>query len=133
MRSGDPDAAPRADALVHRMEDLYQQDKIASPPDTYHYTILIKTYAQSPDPVTAARRVLDILVHMMDCAATSRPSCRPNTRTYNSILDCLVRAGEFERAEELLYHMLSLYRKGEVDAAPDVQSFNWYGRVRLCF
>ena len=127
MRSGDPDAASRADALVRRMEDLYEQGKLASPPDQYHYTTLFNTYARSPDRVQAAHRVLELLVHMWDTSIhKNRPSCRPNTRTYNSVLDCLIRAGELERAEELLYHVLGLYRQGVTQAAPDLYSFNRY-------
>jgi len=125
MRSGDPNAAQRAEEVVRRMEDLYERKELAAPPDAYHYTILINTYARSPNPASTARRVLEILVHMVDRANNGFPSCRPNTRTYNSILDCLTRAGELERAEELLYYMLSLYQRGDARAAPDAHSFNW--------
>jgi pentatricopeptide repeat protein len=50
---------------------------------------------------------------------------KPNTRTYNAVLDCLTRAGEVERAEELLYYMLKQFRNGDKDAQPDGFSFNW--------
>lgn len=50
---------------------------------------------------------------------------KPNTRTYNAVLDCLARAGEEDRAESLLYHQLHLYKNGDEDAKPDTFSFNW--------
>jgi pentatricopeptide repeat protein len=53
------------------------------------------------------------------------PDVKPNTRTFNAVLDCLSRVGEGERAEALLYHMLNRYRSGDNDAKPDSFSFNW--------
>lgn len=126
MRSGSPDAAQRAEEVVRRMEDLYERNELAAPPDTYHYTILINTYARSAEnPAQAARRVLEILVYMVELVNNGFSSCRPNTRTYNSIMDCLTRAGELQRAEELLYYMLGLYQRGDASAAPNNHSFNW--------
>jgi len=123
MRTGGPDAEQRADDLVRRMEELHEKGELENPPDTCHYTILIKTYARSGRMDIAARRVLEILVRMVE-RANAGFQCVPNTRTYNSVLDCLTKAGEIERAEELLYHMLGLYRRGDTGAAPDAQSFN---------
>lgn len=125
MRSGESNAAQRADQLVHQMEEQYDQGKITISPDTYHYTILANTYARSRQNNMAAKRVLEILVHMMNRVKAGYTQCEPNTRTYNAILDCLAKDGEAERAEELLHHMLNLYKRGCSDAAPDAHSFFW--------
>lgn len=67
---------------------------------------------------------MDILSRMKDKDRSGIPNVRPNIRTYNSCLDALCRAGEADKAEQLLYHMLALSKDGDGDAKPDAFSFN---------
>jgi pentatricopeptide repeat protein len=61
---------------------------------------------------------------MVDRHKAGFPNVKPNVRTYNAVLDCLSKAREEERAEQLLFDMLNLYRHGDDDATPDSFSFN---------
>jgi pentatricopeptide repeat protein len=116
-------ATERADEIVRHMEELYEKGEIDTHPDTVHYSILCATWSKSGDK-RAATRVVDILSKMKQKDRAGTPNVRPNTRTYNSCLDALCRAGETDKAEELLYHMLALTRDGDRDARPDAFSFN---------
>lgn len=65
QKSKDPEAALRAEAILRRMEEMYECGETDNPPDTYHYTILCGTWARSGNS-TAASRVLQILSHMKE-------------------------------------------------------------------
>jgi hypothetical protein len=51
------------------MEELFEAGEIDTPPDTYHYTILLGTWARSGKKF-AAERALQILVHMVERTST---------------------------------------------------------------
>lgn len=123
QKCGDKSAAERADRLVRQMEELYEAGAIDAPPDVYHYTILCSTWAKSYHPL-APERCIQILSHMTERHSSGYPSVKPTVRTYNAVLDCLCRVDQTDRAEELLYHMLRLFKLGDADAGPDCFSFN---------
>jgi pentatricopeptide repeat protein len=122
QRSSQPDAE-RSDALVRRMEEMYENAELESPPDVYHMTILCSTWAKSQHP-RAADRCLEILRHMEERSRAGYPGIKPNVRTYNAVLDCLCRSENGDRAEQILYHMMRSYDGGDEDSKPDNFSFN---------
>jgi pentatricopeptide repeat protein len=122
-KSRHPRAAARADDIVRKMEELYEEGKIETPPDVYHYTIVCAAWAKSKDDGAQAR-CIQILAHMVERHNKGYPGVKPNTRTYNAVLDCLSRGRDEEKTEQLLYHMLGLYRQGDIEAGPDAFSFN---------
>ena len=123
QRSSDPSAAQGADDMVVRMEKLYEEGDLDEPPDVYHYTIVCATWAKSKDKI-APHRCINILSHMKERDSQGYKNVRPNVRTYNAVLDCLSRAQEEEKAEQLLYHMLALANSGDKGSKPDSFSFN---------
>lgn len=123
QRLGTPDACLRADAIVRHMEELYEKGELEKHPDVFHYTILCTAWAKSKRK-EAAPRVVEILSTMKEKHRAGIPHIKPNVRTYDSCLDALCRAGDIEKAEQLLYHMLALARDGDKDALPDSFSFN---------
>ena len=123
QRSSDPSAAERADAIVRKMEELFDSGVSHTPPDVFHYTIVCSAWAKSGSDL-AADRCIQILTHMYERDQKGYPGTRPNVRTYNAVLDCLAKSGQEERAEQLLYYMLSCFKKGDTSAMPDTFSFN---------
>ncbi len=123
QRSGDPDAAERADCIVRQMEELYESGDLEASPDVFHYTILLSAWARSGSP-RAADRCLQILTHMYERTKAGFDNVKPNVRTYNAVLDCLSKSRKEDVAEQLLYHMLDLYRRGDNASKPDAFSFN---------
>jgi pentatricopeptide repeat protein len=123
QRLGTPAAIRRADDIVRHMEDLYKAGDIDEHPDVYHYTIVCAAWARSYLK-EAPGRCVEILSHMKERHKAGHSAVRPNVRTYNACLDCLSRAHDADKAEQLLYHMLALSRNGENDAKPDSFSFN---------
>jgi pentatricopeptide repeat protein len=123
QKSDDDRAAEEAERIVRNMEVRYAAGDLDSPPDVYHYTILLGAWAKSKRR-HATQRSLQILSYMVDRAQSGYKQVNPNVRTFNAVLDCLSRAGEVDTAEQLLFHMLHLFQKGDKAAAPDTFSFN---------
>jgi pentatricopeptide repeat protein len=118
-----PLACQRCDDIVRHMEELYEKGELEQHPDVFHYTILCTAWARS-NQKRAAPRVVEILSMMKEKHRAGVPHIKPNVRTYDSCLDALCRAGDVEKAEQLLYHMLALARDGDKEALPDSFSFN---------
>lgn len=123
QRMATPSATQRADDIVRHMEDLYKQGELDFHPDVVHYTILCAAWARSRQ-IRAAPRIFEILSSLKEKHRAGVPNVKPNTRTYNACLDALCQAGDMDKAEQLLYHMLALARDGDKDAQPDRFSFN---------
>jgi pentatricopeptide repeat protein len=127
-RSREPMAAHRADAIVRQMEALYESGVSPTPPDIFHYTIVCNAWAKLGSKM-AAKRCLQILGHLVERDQAGYADVKPNVRTYNAVLECLCRSKELDLAEQLLYHMLNLYKKGDLLAMPDPFSFNYLVRA----
>eukprot|EP00536_Pseudo-nitzschia_multiseries_P000151 jgi/Psemu1/321478/estExt_fgenesh1_pg.C_30021 len=123
QRIATPEAAERGHAVLARMEELYEANLLDEPPDTYHYTIVCSTWSLSKSE-KAPHKCIELLARMKEKDRDGWPRVKPNIRTYNAVLDCLSRSLQANRAEELLYHMLSLVRNGDDGARPDPFSFN---------
>eukprot|EP00537_Pseudo-nitzschia_pungens_P004825 CAMPEP_0172356002 /NCGR_PEP_ID=MMETSP1060-20121228/342_1 /TAXON_ID=37318 /ORGANISM="Pseudo-nitzschia pungens, Strain cf. cingulata" /LENGTH=1074 /DNA_ID=CAMNT_0013075879 /DNA_START=138 /DNA_END=3362 /DNA_ORIENTATION=- len=117
------EAAQRGHDVLSRMEELFEADLLDEPPDTYHYTIVCSTWSLSRSK-QAPQKCIELLARMKQKDRDGWPRVKPNIRTYNAVLDCLSRSLQANRAEELLYHMLSLARNGDDGARPDPFSFN---------
>jgi hypothetical protein len=106
--------AHRADGLLREMESLYyEQGKLESPPDVFHYTIVCNAWARSKLP-TASQRIMQIIAHMNDLAEQGNPKVKPNARTYYALLECIARDGPEGEVERLLDHLIFLSEeKGE--------------------
>ena len=122
-RMGTPSAIQRADDILRHMEVLYEKGVLDAHPDVFHYTVVCAGWAKS-EQKRAAPRAVEILTSMKEKDRLGVPHIRPSVRTYNACLDALCRAGDNDKAEQLLYHMLDLARNGDKEAFPDSFSFN---------
>jgi len=123
QRLGTHEAAKRGHIILSHMEELYEKGMLDEPPDTYHYTIVCSTWSLSRSK-NAPQKCIEILSRMKQKNKEGWPRVTPNIRTYNAVLDCLSRSHQADRAEQLLYHMLSLAKNGDDNARPDAFSFN---------
>ncbi|KAL3916917.1 MAG: hypothetical protein SGILL_004958 [Bacillariaceae sp.] len=117
------EAAERADAILMHMDKLYEDGNLDHPPDVFHCTIVCSCWAKSRSK-DAPQKCTEILSRMTARYKEGFPKCKPTARAFAAVLDCFSRAKLPERAETLLYHMLSLARQGDKDAQPDAVAFD---------
>ncbi|OEU15438.1 hypothetical protein FRACYDRAFT_208949 [Fragilariopsis cylindrus CCMP1102] len=118
-----PEAAQRAHDILSHMEELYETKILDEPPDVVHYTIVCSAWTLSGSK-NGSQKCIEILSRMKAKDEEGWPKVKPNIRTYNAVLDSLSRSHEADKAEELLYHMLSLAKNGDNNARPDTFSFD---------
>jgi pentatricopeptide repeat protein len=123
QKSGQPEAAERADKILRQFEEYHAEGLLMHPPDVVHYTIVAATWAKSRQK-GAADRCAQIISHMMQRHDAGFPNVKPNTRTYNALLDAVSRNRDVDKAEEVLYYMITLAKNGDDGVAPDAFSFN---------
>jgi pentatricopeptide repeat protein len=123
QKSSQPDAAERADKILRQFEEYHAQGLLMHPPDVVHYTIVAATWAKSRHR-GAADRCAQIITHMMQRHEAGFPNVKPNTRTCNALLDAVSRNRDVNKAEEVLYYMMTLAKNGDINVAPDAFSFN---------
>jgi pentatricopeptide repeat protein len=123
QKSLSPNAAQNVDEMIREMEQRFEDGMLENPPDVVHYTIAVSTWARSRVP-GAVHRCSQILLHMMERHKAGYANCIPNNRTYNAFIDALSRGRQEDQAEKVLYYMLDQYRKGNMEMAPDIFSFN---------
>eukprot|EP00535_Pseudo-nitzschia_heimii_P005540 CAMPEP_0197187390 /NCGR_PEP_ID=MMETSP1423-20130617/15767_1 /TAXON_ID=476441 /ORGANISM="Pseudo-nitzschia heimii, Strain UNC1101" /LENGTH=1092 /DNA_ID=CAMNT_0042638951 /DNA_START=108 /DNA_END=3386 /DNA_ORIENTATION=- len=121
-----PKAAQRGHEILSKMEKLYEENTLDEPPDTFHYTVVCSTWSLSRSK-DAPQKCIEILSRMKEKDRQGWPKVKPNIRTYNAVLDSLSRSHQANKAEQLLYHMLSLAKDGVNDARPD--SFSFYAVI----
>ena len=103
-KSGTPDAAQRAEALVDQMNDLTANGWQNVEPDETTFTTLISTWANSKEP-GAAERAEDLL----------RTLPGPSTMRFNAVLSAWVKSDDehsADRSAAVFHYMRRLYRNG---------------------
>lgn len=129
---GEKDAAERTDALLSQMED---EVDVSPSPNSISYNVCIDAYAKMGN----GDRAEDLLNRMDELYQTRKNSgCRPNTRSYNSVMNAYAKSLEqntASKAEKFLRKMESLYKESDgVDRhiKPDYVSYatviNAWGR-----
>jgi len=129
-RSGSPDAAPRAEALVERMETLRAAGDPDVKPTARSWNSVINAWAQSGE-IDAAQRAEDCLDRMEELAVlTGNDDVRPNSYNYNSVINAWANANSREvgaagRAEAILERMERLHREEQdEDVKPRTATYN---------
>jgi pentatricopeptide repeat protein len=121
-KSPHDDSARRAHALLSRMIDLWNAGDESVRPNKRTFTAVIDAYAKSRER-DAVKRAEGLLSQMSVLAKEQGHSdMMPNTMTYNTLLNCLARRGEAEKAEHLLQKMMLMGGTDGVRA--DTFSFN---------
>ncbi len=84
-------------------------------------------WAKSGGGRKAAERAEEILEWMDRLHKAGNVSVRPDTITFNAVLDAWARSGDrmaAHRAEQILDHMDELYRAGNLGVKPDTYTYN---------
>ena len=119
----------RAESFLLKMASASQQsgentdrNKIIAPSrDQYHY--VLTSWGEHRAPKKAEK----LLLKMAELSDDRGFDVRPNTETYNRLLNCWARSLKIEsgeRAEVILREMEGLENLGDVEATPDIYSYN---------
>jgi len=125
------EAADRAEALLLAMEELHKRGKKKGKksntrvhPDAITYSAVINAIAQSGDR-DAPFRAEAVLARMETMAVFKRSTAKPNTYTYNGILNCWAKsASDISEAAQKADDILSRMEEGGHNMpAPDLVSY----------
>ena len=88
---------------------------------------MLDAWAKSGGGRAAAERAEEILEWMDRLYKGGNPDVKPDTITFNAVLDAWARSGDRvapHRAEQILDHMDDLYRAGNRGVKPDTYTYN---------
>jgi pentatricopeptide repeat protein len=107
-------AGERAEALLTRMQQLYQEGESSVKPNVLSYTSVMECWARGAN----GERAEQLLHHLEELYhETQDPDLQPDVPCYNTVLHAWSRSNKPQRADELLKTMFS---EGNVDQ----RSFN---------
>ena len=121
------EAAPRAEALVLRMEEEHESGRLRFGPSVVHYTSLCSAWALHPFWLTGidiGTRVTQVIQHMLDRDKAGYKNTKPNVRAYSALMTAFQKQLNGERAEELLYFLIDSYRKKQLLPGPTGRIFH---------
>ena len=124
----------RAEQILWRMEELCDKGYLDFQPSVWVYSSVLKAWAKSarPDGPKRARKILE---HMKERYLSGvNPALRPNSISYNIIIDSYARAGQSKEALEMLEEMSDQYEKGFLNNGPSTLSYtsciSSFGKVK---
>ncbi len=125
-KSGDRDLATNAENLLKEMEETAEDKVSRIAPNTYTYNCLIFCYTWSR-LTNKDDKALSILSKMKKMAEAN-PFCRPDSTTYNAVMNCITKSDNPSapyRVEALMEEMIENYKHiGEPCMRPTNRSFN---------
>ena len=105
------------------MIDLNAKGDLKEGPSKIVYSTVINCWAKSDLP-ESPQRARDILKSMIHHYQNGIEEVRPNTITYNSVLDAYARQGHTNGATEILKMMEDDFDAGNIDAIVDLRTYN---------
>lgn len=124
-RSQETDAAERAEAILRRMKERYQEGESHMKPNRACFHAVIDCWAKSDKGTLGARRA-EALLQEMEELCEEIPRLAPNTYTYNAVLKSWETSGTRccgNQAQKHLERMWKLHQDGDSTIAPDDLSF----------
>ncbi|CAB9511104.1 Pentatricopeptide repeat-containing protein [Seminavis robusta] len=120
--SRDAQAAPRAEEILHRMEEQGMN------PTTITYNTVLRSLIHSPADVGKAMRAEEIVRRMEERYEAGHGECRPSIRTYQSLISAWSRtdlSGTAQKAEQVLHFLdkKSQEEPGYSDLEPNAHCF----------
>lgn len=125
-RSRASDSAERAEAILKRMKERYQQGESHMKPNRACFNAVIDCWSKSDKGTLAARKAEALLQEMEELCANGNPKVAPNTYTYNAVLKSWEKSGTRccgNQAQKHLERMWKLHQDGDSTIAPDGLSF----------
>jgi pentatricopeptide repeat protein len=119
---GTIDAPDEAELLLNDMIDLYSRGELkGNGPDIYSYNGVINCWSKSNQP-NSPQRAFDILQSMRsrNDNNNNNRTIKPDTITYNSVLDAYARHGDVEGANKVWEMM----KEDSYTAKPNVRTYS---------
>ncbi len=134
-KSNLPDADERAEAMLLRMQNLYEAGIITARPSVRTFTAVIDALAkgcgssgkkQQQSNTTNSSKATSILRHMQELhdSGTYDEPVKPTTITYNAMINVYSHCNDAPAAESILQRLQQLYEQGDTEVRPDVCSFH---------
>jgi len=112
---GTPEAALKADSLLHQMLELYNHGMESAKPNIISFTNVVQCYAQLGDGEKAEewlRRLRDLYQHGMTTNSDSKgyldPEWKPDVGIHNVVIQAWVKSGHPQKAENFLRSMVAM-------------------------
>mmetsp|Transcript_9370 Transcript_9370/g.25880 ORF Transcript_9370/g.25880 Transcript_9370/m.25880 type:complete len:946 (-) Transcript_9370:130-2967(-) len=116
--SKSPEAAVLAERVLDDME-RHSAGGFCDPPDEYTYTSVMNIYAKLNHSHEAVGRILQ---RMESAYSNGQATARPNTSSYNSFLNSIVRSNAEDKAwmaNRIYQSMRARFQKGDLSVRPD--------------
>ena len=84
-KSREKGAATRAEAILNKMQSMYEEGAKEIQPDTFSFASVLNAYANSDEP-GAAEKCEDILKHMQLLYENGNHRVRPNTICFATVI-----------------------------------------------
>lgn len=110
--------AEAAERVFHRMEQLYRSGIREAKPNAFNYNALISAWANCEEE-GSVERAKEVLERMERLYQAGDGDVKPTVVSFNAVIDAYAKAGQAQKAEELLRRM------GEENLpSPNTRSFN---------
>jgi len=142
---GTPEAALKADSLLHQMLELYNHGMESAKPNIISFTNVVQCYAQLGNGEKAEEwlgRLKDLYHNMITTTNVNsdhlHPDWKPDVGIYNAVIQAWTKSGQPHKAENFLRSMVAMGEEitnadktqsenknlDELFAQPNSQSFN---------
>jgi hypothetical protein len=126
-KSGQDKAAQRAEALLHRMEELYQsKENIQVKPNTSSFNAVMNAHVKSRQ-THAPRDVERLLDRMESLYHGGNRDVKPDIISFTTVINAWAKSFSYGKADRVLNiyrHMNDLFLQGDVSLRPNVVIFN---------
>lgn len=127
-KSPQKDSAKRAEEVLRYMIEAHDSNSRNSiRPDVFGYSSVIHAWSRSGDP-EAGFHAEKLLHEMEERYASGQKELKPNTVTFNAVIDCWAKSGQgtlaARKAEHLLQVMETMYAKGDQTVKPSAHTYN---------
>jgi pentatricopeptide repeat protein len=115
-----------ADAIVNKMERLYQARLLGFPVVSAHYSMAIHAWAKSGNTQAGnrANTILKQLEQRSQTNARQHQLMKPTRHTYGAAIEAWGKLGNHVEAGKLMDRMCDLYTKGDRSLQPNTINFN---------
>ena len=117
--------AEKAEELLVRMEELFENGDEQVKPNTVTYNLVIEAFAKS-NQEGSARQAEKILKRMNDSYKNGNNDVKPDVKSYSNVIDAWAASNEMDapqRAEELLRKIEVLFLRGDKQMKPSVVTY----------
>ena len=119
-------AVDEAEALLTSMHNSSKDGSLNVLPDIISYNTCLDAWSKASRHREDAWKRSEALLRHIEKLHCADPENRlkPNVRTWNTVIDCVAKAGKTIRAEKLLKDFVAASKSGRVDGVPNIRTWN---------